>query len=96
MDATTVGAVLALVGMLSGSLVAYLGKRGENATARLNLEMDQIQEERNRASDLLAARDARIAELLELRLADQQQRLDDQIEMARLRIQIVELRGDSS
>ena len=96
MDATTVGAVLALVGMLSGSLVAYLGKRGENATARLNLEMDQIQEERNRASDLLAARDARIAELLELRLADQQQRLDDQIEMARLRIQIVELRGDPS
>ncbi|MEV4858912.1 hypothetical protein [Streptomyces ossamyceticus] len=96
MTATTIGAVLALVGMLSGSVVAYLGKRGENANARLNSEMDQIQEERNLLRGerdglrtQLTERDARIAELLELRLADQ-------VELARLRVRIVELRGDPS
>lgn len=96
MTATTIGAVLALVGVLSGSVVAYLGKRGENANARLNSEMDQIQEERNLLRGerdglrtQLTERDARIAELLELRLADQ-------VELARLRVRIVELRGDPS
>jgi SMC interacting uncharacterized protein involved in chromosome segregation len=96
LDATTIGAVLALVGVLSGSVVAYLGKRGENANARLNSEMDQIQEERNLLRGerdglrmQLTDRDARIAELLELRLADQ-------VELARLRVKVVELRGDPS
>lgn len=96
MDVTTIGAVLTLVGVLSMSAVAYLGKRGENANARLANEIDQIQEERDGLRTQLTARDARIAELLELRLADQQRLLDDQIEMARLRVQIVELRGDPS
>ena len=96
MDATTIGAMLALVGVLSGSVVASLGKRGENATTRLNSEMDQIQEERGLLREerdglrtQLAARDARIAELLE-------QRLVDQVEIARLRVRIVELGGDPS
>ncbi|MFD9107129.1 hypothetical protein [Streptomyces bottropensis] len=89
MDATTIGAVLALVGVLSGSVVAYLGKRGENATTRLNSEMDQIQEERNRMDERLAARDQRIEVLLE-------QRVTDQVEIARLRVKVVELGGDPS
>jgi uncharacterized coiled-coil DUF342 family protein len=96
LDATTIGAVIALVGMLSGSVVAYLGKRAENATVRLNSEMDQIQEERNLVREerdglrtQLTERDARIAELLELRLTDQ-------VELARLRVRIVELGGDRS
>ncbi|MFM9473942.1 hypothetical protein [Streptomyces scabiei] len=89
MDATTIGAVLALVGVLSGSVVAYLGKRGENANARLNSEMDQIQEERNRMDERLAARDQKIEVLLE-------QRVTDQVEIARLRVKIVELGGDPS
>ncbi|WP_060880149.1 hypothetical protein [Streptomyces scabiei] len=89
MDATTIGAVLALVGVLSGSVVAYLGKRGENANARLNSEMDQIQEERNRMDERLAARDQRIEVLLD-------QRVTDQVEIARLRVKIVELGGDPS
>ncbi|MFF8485144.1 hypothetical protein [Streptomyces antibioticus] len=89
MDATTIGAVLALVGVLSGSVVAYLGKRGENATTRWNAEMDQIQEERDGLRAQVAAKEARIAELLEQRLADQ-------VELARLRVKVVELGGDPS
>ncbi|MDX2694900.1 hypothetical protein [Streptomyces ipomoeae] len=96
MDAATVGAVLALVGVLSGSVVAYLGKRGENANARMVAEMDQVQEERDK---MLAQRDAlqthvsekerRIEELLEQRLADRET-------IARLRVRIVEMGGDPS
>ncbi|MFM9596680.1 hypothetical protein ACKI1O_45830 [Streptomyces scabiei] len=94
MDVTTIGAVLTLVGVLSASVVSYLGKRSENATTRLNSEIDQIQEERDGLREQLATRDARIAELLELRVADQRQLLNDQIEIARLRVRLVELRGD--
>lgn len=89
MDAITIGTMCALVGVLSGSVVTYLGKRGENATTRLNSEMDQIQEERDGLRTQLAARDARVMELLE-------QRVTDQVEIARLRVKIVELRGDPS
>lgn len=86
MDATTLGSVLALVGVLAGAVVAYLGKRGENANARMNSEIDQIQEERNGLREQLTERDRRIAELLE-------QRLTDQVELARLRVKIVEMGG---
>jgi uncharacterized membrane-anchored protein YhcB (DUF1043 family) len=95
-DLATIGAVLAFIGVLSGSVVTYLGKRGENANARLNSEMDQIQEERDGLRGQLATRDARIAELLELRVTDQRQLLADQVEIARLRVRIVELGGDPS
>lgn len=87
MDATTIGAVLALVGVLSGSVVAYLGERGENATTRWTAEIDQIQEERDGMRKELADRNTRIAELLE-------QRLTDQVEIARLRVKVVEMGGD--
>jgi hypothetical protein len=89
LDATTLGAVLALFGVLSGSVVAYLGKRGENATTRWNAEMDQIQEERDGLRAQAAEKEARIAGLLEQRLADQ-------VELARLRVKVVELGGDPS
>lgn len=87
MDATTLGSVLALAGVLSGALVAYLGKRGENTTTRLNVAMDQIQEERDGLRTQLAERDGRINQLLE-------QRLTDQVDLARLRVKIIELGGD--
>ena len=88
MDATTLGgAVLALVGVLSGSVVAYLGKRGENATTRWSTEIDQIQEERDGLRKELAERDARIAALL-------QQQGDDCVTIARLRVQVINLGGD--
>lgn len=87
MDATTIGAILALAGVMSGSVVAYLGKRGENATTRMNSEFDQIQEERDGLRKELGERDTRITSLL-------QQRLDDQVEIARLRVKVIELGGD--
>lgn len=87
MDAATIGAALALVGVLSGSVVAYLGKRGENANTRLNSEMDQIQEERDGLRTQLAARDARVGELLK-------QQGEDYVTIARLRRQVIDLGGD--
>lgn len=87
MDATTLGAVLALVGVLSGSVVAYLGKRGENATTRWNSTLDQIQEERDGLRKELADRETRVTALLDQRIADQ-------VEIARLRVQVINLGGE--
>lgn len=87
MDATTIGALLALAGVLSGSVVAYLGKRGENATTRMNSEFDQIQEERDGLRKELGESTTRISALLE-------QRVTDQVEIARLRVKVINLGGD--
>lgn len=86
MDATTIGSVLAGVGVLATAVVAYLGKRGETATQRFNSVTDQVQEERDGLRTQLRERDARITELLE-------QRLIDQVELARLRVKIIQLGG---
>jgi len=86
-DATTLGSLLALIGVLSGSVVAYLGKRGETTANRMDREFDQLQEERDGLRVQGAAKDARIAELLEQRVADQ-------VEIARLRVKVIELGGD--
>jgi uncharacterized membrane-anchored protein YhcB (DUF1043 family) len=87
LDAATIGAVLALAGVLSGSMVAYLGKRGENATTRLNSEMDQIQEERDGLRKQLAEREDRISELLK-------QQGEDYVRIARLRAQVINMGGE--
>lgn len=87
MDATTLGSLLVGVGAVVGGVVAYLGKRGENATARMNSELDQIQEERDKLREQLTARDQKIEGLLE-------QRVSDQVEIARLRVKVVNLGGD--
>jgi uncharacterized membrane-anchored protein YhcB (DUF1043 family) len=87
LDAATIGAVLALAGVLSGSVVAYLGKRGENATTRMNSEIDQIQEERDGLRTQLAERDSRIAQLLK-------QQGEDYVTIARLRAHIINMGGD--
>ncbi|MFC8433682.1 hypothetical protein [Streptomyces sp. NPDC057253] len=87
MDAATIGAVLALAGVLSGSVVAYLGKRGENATTRMNSEIDQIQEERDGLRKQVAERDSRIAELLK-------QQGEDYVTIARLRAHIITMGGE--
>lgn len=93
MDATTLGSVLALAGVLSGAVVAYLGKRGETAVTGWNTFTDQLQEElaAKRAevtekNAALAGKDARIAELSALRATDQ-------AEIARLRIIVQSLGG---
>lgn len=94
--AALVGSVLLLIGTVTGALVTWVGKRAENANVRFNSLTDQVQEERDnllvqrdRLQDQLAERDARIRELL-------QERLTDQVEMARLQRRIIELGGDTT
>lgn len=87
MDATTIGAVIACVGVMSGSVVAYVGKRGENSLLRFTAVTDQVQEERDRLQTQLTAAQAEIISL-------QQQRQADLIEITRLQVTIIQLRGD--
>jgi hypothetical protein len=82
LDATTLGAVLACVGVLSGSVVAYIGKRGENA----NNLTDQLQEE------LAVERTERKTAQVDL-TALQQQRHDYLIRITQLEIEIIRLGG---
>ncbi|MER7874819.1 hypothetical protein ABTY63_14850 [Streptomyces solisilvae] len=86
MDATTLGSVLALVGVLAGAVVAYLGKRSENALTGYSSLTDNLQEERDRLDRQVTERDAKIAEFASLRAADQ-------AEIARLRSIIIQLGG---
>ena len=48
MAATTIGSLLVGVGAVVGGLVAYLGKRGENALTGYSSLTDNLQEERDR------------------------------------------------
>ena len=82
MDATTLGAVLACVGVLSGSVVAYIGKRGETR----NSLTDQLQEELTAKRTELAAAQAELAVL-------HQRRHDDLIRITQLEIENIRLGG---
>jgi len=84
---TTIGAVLACIAGLIGSVVVYVGKRGENATLRFNSQVDQIQEERDGLLRRLAERDPQIAAL-------QEQRQRDLEQITKLRIKVIQLGGD--
>lgn len=86
MDATTLGAVLACVAGLIGSVVVYVGKRGENVTSRFNSEIDQVQEERDGLLKRLTDRDTQIITL-------QEQRRIDLIRITHLEIEIIRLGG---
>ncbi|MEV6174869.1 hypothetical protein AB0L99_42525 [Streptomyces sp. NPDC051954] len=86
MDATTIGSVIALVGVLSGSVVAYLGKRGENALTGYSSLTDNLQEERDRLDRKVTELHKELAEASSLRAADQ-------AEIARLRGIITHLGG---
>jgi hypothetical protein len=83
---TTLGSVLALVGVLAGAVVAYLGKKGETAVTGYSALTGDLQEERDRLDRLLVERDAKLAEQAALRAADQ-------AEIARLRAIIIQLGG---
>ena len=86
MTDTTIGAVLACVAGLIGSVVVYVGKRGENGTARFNSQVDQIQEERDGLLKRVAEQDAQIVAL-------QQQRHDYLIKITKLEIENIRLGG---
>ena len=83
MHATTIGSVIALVGVLSGSVVAYIGKRGENA----NSLTDQVQEERDGLARRLTEKDMQIAAL-------EQQRHDYLVRITQLEIENIRLGGN--
>ncbi|MEU0458879.1 hypothetical protein ABZ322_39295 [Streptomyces sp. NPDC006129] len=86
LDATTLGSLLVGVGAVVGGVVAYLGKRGENALTGYSSLTDNLQEERDRL-------DKKNAELL-TELAEQSAlRAADQAEIARLRGIITQLGG---
>lgn len=87
MDATTLGAVLACVGVVSGSVVAYIGKRGETGLSRFNSVTDQVQEELIRKTAELAAVQAELDVL-------RKQRHDDLIRITHLEIEIIRLGGN--
>jgi hypothetical protein len=82
LDATTLGAVLACVGVLSGSVVAYIGKRGETR----NSLTDQLQEELTAKRTELATAQTELAVL-------QQLRRDYLIRITQLEIEIIRLGG---
>jgi TolA-binding protein len=95
MDGTALGTLLLGVGAVITAVVAYVGKRGENQLARsagdstrtLQL-LDEVQEERNGLREQLRQRDERIAELM-------QDRLTDQLQLARYRVRLIELGEDT-
>jgi hypothetical protein len=87
LDATTIGALIACVGVVSGSVVTFIGKRGETGISRFNSVTDQVQEELIRKSAELTAAQTEIGVL-------RQQRHDDLVRMTRLEIEIIRLGGN--
>ena len=87
MTDTTIGAVLACVAGLIGSVVVYVGKRGENSTARFNSVTDQVQEELTRKTTELAAAQSELVSL-------HKQHHDDLITITKLEIEIMRLGGN--
>ncbi|MGH4032808.1 hypothetical protein ACQB60_28175 [Actinomycetota bacterium Odt1-20B] len=88
MDATVTlfGSLLACLGALGAALVAYLGKRGENALNGYSSLTEKLQSERDRLERQVAERDAKLAELNALHT-------HDQTEIARLLIDNQRLGG---
>jgi hypothetical protein len=81
-DGTTIGAILACVGVVSGSVVTFIGKRGEGA----NSLTDQLQEE------LTTERAERKAAQAEVDVLHQRRR-DDLVRITQLEIEIIRLGG---
>ena len=87
MDATTLGSLLVGVGAVVGGVVAYVGKRSENALLRFVAVTDQVQEERDRLQTQLTSAQTEIIGL-------QQQRQADLLEITRLQVKIIQLGGE--
>lgn len=86
MDATTLGSLLVGVGAVVGGVVAFVGKRSENAITGYSSLTNDLQEERDRLDAKVTELHKEIAELASLRAADQ-------AEIARLRALIIQLGG---
>ncbi|SEO83703.1 hypothetical protein [Actinacidiphila rubida] len=86
MNATTLGSLLVGVSGLVGVVVAFVGKRGENAVTGYSSLTDQLQEELASKRAELTEKNAHLAELAMLRGADQ-------AEITRLRAIVIQLGG---
>lgn len=75
---TTIGGLLMGIGAVVGGVLAYLGKRGENALTGYSALTGDLQEERARLDRMVTDLQTRLAEQSSLRAADQ-------AELARLR-----------
>lgn len=87
MDATTLGSLLVGVGAVVGGLVAFVGKRSENAIVGYSSLTNDLQEERDGLRAERESLNTRLAEQAALRAADQ-------AEIARLRALIIQLGGE--
>ncbi|MBP5922195.1 hypothetical protein F3K32_18245 [Streptomyces sp. LBUM 1483] len=100
MDLTTIGSLLVGVGAVVGGLVAYLGKRGENALTGYSSLTNDLQEERDRLDKKVTEQAATIntqtttISTLAASAAEQSAlRASDQAEISRLRALVVDLGG---
>jgi hypothetical protein len=100
LDATTIGSLLVGVGAVVGGLVAYLGKRGENALTGYSSLTNDLQEERDRLDKKVTEQAATIntqtttISTLAASAAEQSAlRAADQAEISRLRALVVQLGG---
>ncbi|MFJ7049060.1 hypothetical protein ACIQVC_37480 [Streptomyces sp. NPDC101112] len=100
MDLTTIGSLLVGVGAVVGGLVAYLGKRGENALTGYSSLTNDLQEERDRLDKKVTEQAATIntqtttISTMAASAAEQSAlRAADQAEIARLRALVTELGG---
>jgi hypothetical protein len=100
LDLTTIGSLLVGVGAVVGGLVAYLGKRGENALTGYSSLTNDLQEERDRLDKKVTEQAATIntqtttISTLAASAAEQSAlRAADQAEITRLRALVVQLGG---
>lgn len=93
MDVTTIGSLLVGVGAVVGGLVAYLGKRSENALTGYSSLTDNLQEERDRLDKKVAELTATISTMAATAAEQSALRAADQAEIARLRALVVDRGG---
>lgn len=100
MDATTIGSLLVGVGAVVGGLVAYLGKRSENALTGYSSLTDNLQEERDRLdkkvteqATTINTQTATIATMAASAAEQSALRAADQAEIARLRALVIDHGG---
>lgn len=100
MDLTTIGSLLVGVGAVVGGLVAYLGKRGENALTGYSSLTDNLQEERDRLdtknnelSTTISTMTTTISTMAATAAEQSALLTADQAEIARLRALVISLGG---
>ncbi|MFF7259455.1 hypothetical protein ACFZCL_04065 [Streptomyces sp. NPDC008159] len=94
MDLTTIGSLLVGVGAVVGGLVAYLGKRSENALTGYSSLTNDLQEERDRLDKKVAELTTTISTMAASAAQESSLRAADQAEIARLRALVISLGGN--